>query len=64
MQDPTFFSGAVAGEATEVIMRLLILGVGAACVFLTLAFLIAVAAGVVGELKGRGHESNVLPHGM
>lgn len=62
MQSPAPFSEAAVGKAMEVVMDLLLLGIVAACVFLTLAFLIAVAIGVVAELRSREHERNALPH--
>jgi hypothetical protein len=45
----------------KVVMDLLLLGIVSACVFLTLAFLIAVAVGVVGELRSREHGRNAVP---
>jgi hypothetical protein len=46
----------------EVVMDRLLLCIASTCVFLTLVFLIAVAVGVVGELRSREHGRNALPH--
>jgi hypothetical protein len=62
VQSPALLSEAVVGEAMEVVMDLLLLCIVSACVFLTLAFLIAVAVGVVAELRSRGRGRNALPH--
>jgi hypothetical protein len=62
VQSPALLSEAVVGEAMEVVMNLLLLCIVSACVFLTLVFLIAVAVGVVAELRSRGHRRNVLRH--
>jgi hypothetical protein len=62
VQSPALLSEAVVGEAMEVVMDLLLLCIASTCVFLTLVFLIAVAVGVVGELRSREHGRNALPH--
>jgi hypothetical protein len=61
VQSPAPLVEAVVGGAMKVVMDLLLLGIVSACVFLTLAFLIAVAVGVVGELRSREHGRNAVP---
>jgi hypothetical protein len=54
------FLEAVAEEAMQLALDVLVLGVASACVLLCLGFVVAVAAGIISELRGAETRRNVL----
>jgi hypothetical protein len=62
MQEAGPILQTVAAETMHLAMDVIVLGVALACGFLFLAFVTAVAAGVVVELRGGGSPRNVPSH--
>jgi hypothetical protein len=52
---------AVAGEAMQVGLDILLVGITAACVLLMLVFVVGVLASVISELRGAETQRNVSP---
>ncbi len=63
MQDAGPILAAVAEEAMPLALDVLVKGVASACGFLCLAFVVAVAVGVISELRGDEPRRNVLSQG-
>jgi len=63
MQNPGPILEAASTEALQLALDALVLGVASVCALLCLAFVVAVAAGVVSELRGGEPQRNVLSRG-
>ena len=63
MQNPGPILEAASTEALQITLDALVLGVVSVCALLSLAFVVAVAAGVVSELREAEAERNVLSQG-
>ena len=60
MQNPGPILEAASTEALQAALDALVLGVASVCALLSLAFVVAVTAGVVSELRGGEPRRNVL----
>jgi hypothetical protein len=63
MQNPGPILEAASTEALQLTLDALVLGVASVCALLSLAFVVAVIAGVVAELRGGESQRNVLSRG-
>jgi hypothetical protein len=60
VQNAEPFLEAVAEQAMQLALDVLVLGVASACGILCLGFVVAVAAGIISELRGDELRRNVL----
>lgn len=63
MQSPGPLLDTASMEALQLTLHALVLGVLSVCALLSVAFVVAVAAGVISELRGAGSWRNVLSRG-
>lgn len=61
MQSPAPLPEAWSREVMEVAMNILLLGILAACVLLTLLYVVALAVSVISEVRRSQTQRNVLP---